>query len=40
MTVADAVRLRREAAGGEFTAKDFRTWHATVLAAVGLATPL
>ena len=24
-------------AGGEFTAKDFRTWHATVLAAVGLA---
>ena len=27
----------REASGGEFTAKDFRTWHATVLAAVGLA---
>jgi DNA topoisomerase-1 len=27
----------REAAGGEFTAKDFRTWHATVLAAVHLA---
>jgi DNA topoisomerase IB len=27
----------REAAGGEFTAKDFRTWHATVLAAVALA---
>jgi DNA topoisomerase IB len=27
----------REAAGGEFTAKDFRTWHATVLAAVFLA---
>ena len=24
-------------AGGEFTAKDFRTWHATVLAAVALA---
>jgi DNA topoisomerase IB len=24
-------------AGGAFTAKDFRTWHATVLAAVGLA---
>ena len=23
--------------GGEFTAKDFRTWHATVLAAVSLA---
>jgi DNA topoisomerase IB len=27
----------REISGGEFTAKDFRTWHATVLAAVGLA---
>ena len=27
----------REVSGGEFTAKDFRTWHATVLAAVGLA---
>lgn len=27
----------REAAGCEITAKDFRTWHATVLAAVGLA---
>jgi DNA topoisomerase IB len=27
----------REVAGGEFTAKDFRTWHATVLAAVALA---
>jgi len=27
----------RDAAGGEFTAKDFRTWHATVLAAVQLA---
>jgi DNA topoisomerase I len=27
----------REAAGGEFSAKDFRTWHATVLAAVHLA---
>jgi DNA topoisomerase IB len=27
----------REAAGGDFTAKDFRTWHATVLTAVGLA---
>lgn len=28
----------RELAGGEFTAKDLRTWHATVLAAVELAT--
>jgi DNA topoisomerase I len=27
----------REIAGGDFTAKDFRTWHATVLAAVALA---
>jgi DNA topoisomerase IB len=26
-----------EISGSEFTAKDFRTWHATVLAAVGLA---
>jgi DNA topoisomerase I len=26
----------KEAAGGEFTAKDFRTWNATVLAAVAL----
>ena len=27
----------RELSGGDFTAKDFRTWHATVLAAVELA---
>jgi DNA topoisomerase IB len=27
----------REVAAGEFTAKDFRTWHATVLMAVALA---
>ncbi len=27
----------KEAAGGDFTAKDFRTWNATVLAAVALA---
>jgi DNA topoisomerase IB len=27
----------KEASGGEFTAKDFRTWNATVLAAVALA---
>ena len=27
----------RESSGGEMTAKDFRTWHATVLAAVELA---
>jgi DNA topoisomerase IB len=29
--------LREVSEGGEFTVKDFRTWHATVLAAVGLA---
>ena len=27
----------KDAAGGDFSAKDFRTWNATVLAAVGLA---
>ena len=27
----------KEAAGGDFSAKDFRTWHGTVLAAVALA---
>jgi DNA topoisomerase IB len=27
----------KEVTGGEFTAKDFRTWNATVLAAVALA---
>jgi DNA topoisomerase IB len=30
-------RHLRDISGGDFTAKDFRTWHATVLAAVGLA---
>jgi hypothetical protein len=30
-------RLPAAGAGGDFTAKDFRTWHATVVAAVGLA---
>src|SRR5918994_945363 len=40
--LACAVRLLdhayiREEAGGDFSAKDFRTWHATVLAAVHLA---
>jgi DNA topoisomerase IB len=29
--------LRELSAGHDFTVKDFRTWHATVLAAVGLA---
>ena len=36
----DAARVNqylREATGGDMTAKDFRTWHATVLAAAALA---
>jgi DNA topoisomerase I len=34
---ADVNAYVKEAAGGAFTAKDFRTWNATVLAAVALA---
>jgi DNA topoisomerase-1 len=34
---ADLNEALRRLAGTEITAKDFRTWHATVLAAVGLA---
>ncbi len=34
---ADINAYLREISGGDHTAKDFRTWHATVLAAVGLA---
>jgi DNA topoisomerase IB len=37
VTAADINDYLRAAADGDFTAKDFRTWHATVLAAVGLA---
>jgi DNA topoisomerase IB len=37
VTSADINDYLREITGREFTAKDFRTWHATVLAAVGLA---
>jgi DNA topoisomerase IB len=37
VTAADINDYLRELSGGDFTAKDFRTWHATVLAAVGLA---
>jgi DNA topoisomerase IB len=37
MTAADINAYLGEISGDEFTAKDFRTWHATVLAAVGLA---
>ncbi|WP_243723250.1 DNA topoisomerase IB [Actinomadura sp. 7K507] len=37
VTTTDINDFVREVTGGDFTAKDFRTWHATVLAAVGLA---
>ena len=37
VTAADINDYLREVSGGHYTAKDFRTWHATVLAAVGLA---
>ena len=37
VTAADINDFLREVSGGDYTAKDFRTWHATVLAAVGLA---
>ena len=37
VTAADINDYLREISGGDYTAKDFRTWHATVLAAVGLA---
>jgi DNA topoisomerase IB len=37
VTAADINDYLREIAGADFTAKDFRTWNATVLAAVGLA---
>ena len=37
VSAADINEYLREVADGDFSAKDFRTWHATVLAAVGLA---
>jgi DNA topoisomerase IB len=37
VTAADLNEYLREISGGDFTVKDFRTWNATVLAAVGLA---
>jgi DNA topoisomerase IB len=37
VTAADINAYLQEISDGRFTAKDFRTWHATVLAAVGLA---
>jgi DNA topoisomerase IB len=37
VTSADLNDYLQEISGGDYTAKDFRTWHATVLAAVGLA---
>jgi DNA topoisomerase I len=35
---ADINEYVKAATGGDFTAKDFRTWNATVLAAIALAT--
>ncbi|MGH3226023.1 MAG: DNA topoisomerase IB, partial [Streptosporangiaceae bacterium] len=35
VTAADINDYLGEISGGDYTAKDFRTWHATVLAAVG-----
>jgi DNA topoisomerase IB len=37
VTAADINDYLGEISGADYTAKDFRTWHATVLAAVGLA---
>jgi DNA topoisomerase IB len=37
VTAADINEYLREISGGDYTVKDFRTWNATVLAAVGLA---
>ena len=37
VTSADVNEYVKRATGGEFSAKDFRTWHGTVLAAVALA---
>jgi DNA topoisomerase IB len=37
VTAADINDYLGEISEGDYTAKDFRTWHATVLAAVGLA---
>jgi DNA topoisomerase IB len=37
VTAADINEYLQEISGADYTAKDFRTWHATVLAAVGLA---
>ena len=37
VTSTDINDYLREISGGDYAAKDFRTWHATVLAAVGLA---
>ena len=34
---SDLNAFLKSVTGGDFTAKDFRTWHATVLAAVSLA---
>jgi DNA topoisomerase IB len=38
VTAADINEYLKESTGGDYSAKDFRTWNATVLAAVELAT--
>ena len=37
LTAEEVNAYLKQCSGGEFTAKDFRTWNATVLAAVALA---
>jgi DNA topoisomerase IB len=37
ISAADINGYIKSASGGDFSAKDFRTWHATVLAAIGVA---
>ncbi len=39
MTAADINDYIRDLSGGDYTAKDCSTWHATVLADVGEAVP-
>ena len=39
VTAADINDYLHEISGGEFTAKDFRTWHATVLPARSARSP-
>ena len=37
LTAEEVNAYLKQCSGGEFTAKDFRTWNATVLAAAALA---